>query len=160
MRERILNILSLMSQFVQQNKDLFYHEAQLWEVLNGNGYTDKEIKEALDCLQKIVIFDKLKGFENHPFGVSPRVFDPEETFRITSESRGFLWKLRAAGIINEDIQEEIITKLLTMDVDEIILNDVILVSTLTIFNRMSSIFTGHFSKGLLKDRLERTEPLH
>lgn len=160
MRERILNILSLMSQFVQQDKDLFFHEDQLLEVLHAKRYTEKEINEALDWLQKITIFDRLKGFESHPIGVSPRVFDPEETFRITSESRGFLWKLRAAGIINDQIQEEIITKLLTIDVDEIVLHDVILVSALTIFNRMSSMFTGQFSKGLLKDRLEQTEPLH
>ncbi|OGQ35935.1 MAG: hypothetical protein A3F16_03105 [Deltaproteobacteria bacterium RIFCSPHIGHO2_12_FULL_43_9] len=160
MHERTLNILSLMSQFVQQDKDLFYHEDQLLELLNAHGYTEKEIKESLECLQKITIFDRLEGFENHPFGVSPRVFDPEETFRFTSEARGFLWKLRAAGLINEEIQEEIITKLLTMDVDEIALSDVKLVAALTIFNRMSSIFTGQFSKGLLKEKSERTEPLH
>lgn len=160
MRERTLNILSIMSQFVQKNKDLFFHEAQLMELLHSQGYTEKEIKEALDRLQKITIFDRLKESKSNPFPVSPRVFDPEETFRITSEARGFLWRLRASGLINEEIQEEIITKLLTLDIDEVVLQDVTLVSALTIFNRMSSIFTGQFSKGLLKETLERIEPLH
>lgn len=159
MRERILSILSHMSQFVSQEKDLFYDEDELLDSLKAQGFTDKEVKSALDWLKKITLFDRLKGFENHPFGVSPRVFDPEESFRFTGESRGYLWKLRAAGLIDEDVQEEIITKALTLDVDEIGLQDVILISALTIFNRMSSLFTGHIGKGLIKDIQEPAEPL-
>ena len=160
MHERTLSILSLMSQFVQQDKDLFYHKNQLLEILTAKGYTDREIKGALDWLQKITIYDRLEGVENQPATGSPRVFDPEETFRITSEARGFLWRLRASGLIDDEIQEDIITKTLTVDVDEIKLQDVTLISALTIFNRMSSMFTGQFTKGLLKEKPEPAEPLH
>ena len=160
MRETTLSILTQMSQFVSQDKDLFYDEDALLDLLKTQGYTEREIKSALDWLQKITIFDRLEGFESHPYGVSPRVFDQEESFRFDCESRGFLWKLRAAGLIDEDVQEEIITKALTMDVDEIGLQDVILISALTIFNRMSSLFTGHLTKGFIKENIEPTEPLH
>jgi uncharacterized protein Smg (DUF494 family) len=89
MRDKTLTILSIMSQFVQQDKDLFFHEEQLLAMLSAKGYTEKDVKSAYEQLQKITIYDRLDKFENHPFGVSPRVFDVEETFRISTDARGF-----------------------------------------------------------------------
>ena len=158
MDETTLSIVSQMSQFVLMDKDLLYDEEEFLEKLVNQGYSEKEIWEAYHWVQKITLFDRLPDEITDTEGASLRVFDPEETYRMTIEARGFLWKLRAAGVIDDHLQEEIIVKLLSLDAEEIQREDVTVIAAITIFTHFASHFSGKFDKGALPG-LQDSDPI-
>ncbi|MFC2075160.1 DUF494 family protein [Bdellovibrionota bacterium] len=160
MKERVFVIVSFMSQFEQSGKDLFYSEEELIESLLDQNFSEKEIQDTYDWIAKVTLFDKLQLAGEISEKSSPRVFDPEETFRFSSKARGFLWKLRAAGIIDEVQQEEVITKLLALDVDEINEDDVSHVAALTLFPKMSNLLIHNKQHKITTEPQDPLDSLH
>jgi len=149
-----------MSAFVQTGKDLCIDEEEILASLVSHGFSEKEIQAAYDWVLKVTLDDQLKRSDETKHISSPRVFDAEETYRFTPEARGFLWRLRSAGIITDLFQEEIINKLLALDSEEISLKDVSHIAALTIFPKMSNLFDHEIQPIMESELNDSGDPLH
>ncbi len=130
LRDKILNILGVLSQSLQKNKDLFYDAKEIWEELSCKGFSADEIESALEHIEKTTLC--VPGpFWSDAIPVY-RSFTLEENLKISKHARGFLWKLKCRGIINHALEDEIIQKAMEMD-DCVSCREIKTVAALTIF---------------------------
>lgn len=133
MRERVLAIFTIIAQYVMEERDEV-SESELVEELLAVGFDADEIDAAFSWMESLSIPDKGEPVlgESLP---SQRIFTPEEIRAISKEARGFLVRLRALGILDDPVQEEIIEKAVRMADDEISLQEMKTVTALTLFAR-------------------------
>ncbi len=133
MRERVLAIVSLIAQYVLEEKDPLT-ETELVEELLAVGFEAEEIDAAFSWMEGV----SLQAVHPLPpdFQVpSCRIFTREEIRALSVEARGFLVKLRMMGILDDETQEEIIAKALQVAGDELDLKEVKALTALSLFAR-------------------------
>ncbi|BCR06363.1 protein Smg [Desulfuromonas versatilis] len=136
MRERVLAIVSIIAQYVMEDRDQM-SEADIVEELLAEGFDSEEIDAAFSWMEALSLQPPLKGAL--PLAAATnRVFSPEEVRGLSLEARGFLVKLRTLGIIDDDIQEEIIDKALQLAEEEVSVKEVKAVAALTLFARSTN----------------------
>jgi Smg protein len=86
--------------------------------------------------------------------ITHRVFSREEQMALAPESRGFLVRLRGAGILDEDIFEEIVHKSLQMSDEEVSLKEIKTIAVLALFARSQHQWRREFDC-LLEDDWSR-----
>jgi len=130
LREKILNILSCLSQSLLRNKDLFYDAHEIWEELAERGYTEEEIEMAVLHLERM--FLNLPGsFWKDTFPVY-RSYTDQEKFKLSPRVRGYLWKLKCQGIIDHALEDEIVHKAMNLE-EPAGLKEIKTVAALTVF---------------------------
>ena len=130
MRQKILNILGHLSQSLQQEKDLFYDADQIWEELSSHGFSEEEILGALSHIEKTML-EEIGPFWSQDIPVC-RVYSPKESNQISCKARGYLWKLKVRGIIDNALEDEIIEKAMNLE-GETGIREIKTVAALTLF---------------------------
>ena len=124
MRERVLAIVSFIAQYFLDDQDMMT-ESDLVEELLAVGFEADEIDAAFCWMESQTISSPAGN--NITLGdppVSHRVFSAEENRVISGDARGFLTRLRSMGILDTEVQEEVISKALQVAEDEISLKAV------------------------------------
>lgn len=130
LRDRILNILSFLSQSMLKDKDLFYDGQEIWEDLAKQGFSEEDIESALGHIERTSL--QVPGpFWSEMIPVH-RSFSPEELVKLSSKVRGYLWKLKSRGIIDHVLEDEIVQKAMNLE-DPAGLREIKTVAALTIF---------------------------
>jgi Smg protein len=133
LRERVLAIVSIIAQFVMEEREQI-SESDIVEELLAEGFDAEEIDAAFNWMENISLEPrKTTALELAPS--THRVFTPEEVRALSREARGFLVRLRTLGIASDELQEEIIDKALQVAEDEITLKEIKTIAALTLFAR-------------------------
>lgn len=133
MRERVLAIVSFIAQYFLDEQDLMT-ESDLVEELLAVGFDADEIDAAFCWMENQTICTPSGGdITLGKPAISYRVFSAEESKSLSGEARGFLIRLRDMGILDADIQEDIISKALQMADDEVSLKEIKSITVLAMF---------------------------
>jgi len=133
-RDRVLAIVSLIAQYVMEEPDLF-NERDIVEQLLEEGFEADEIDAAFSWMERLSFEDAHPSTAQGLAQPTHRVFTGEEVLQISSEARGFLIRLRTLGILDDDLQEEIIDKAVRLNEDEVSLKEIKSLTALTLFSR-------------------------
>jgi uncharacterized protein Smg (DUF494 family) len=130
LRDRILNILSFLSQSLLRDKDLFYDGQEIWDALSQQGFSETDIETALSHIERMSL--QMPG----PFwsDIIPvhRAYSAEEMSRLSPRVRGYLWKLKSRGIIDHALEDEIVQKAMNLE-EPAGLREIKTVAALTVF---------------------------
>ncbi len=154
MRERVLAIVSFIAQYFLDDRDVMT-ENDLVEELLSVGFEAEEIDAAFIWMESQALCSPA-GSEtslNVPCR-SYRVFTNEENLALSSEARGFLTRLRTMGILDNDVQEEVIEKALQMADDEVTLKEIKTITVLAMFANSQNEWRREFDC-LLEDDWRR-----
>lgn len=133
MRERVLAIVTLIAQYVMEDRDPLT-ESDLVEELLAVGFEEDEIDAAFSWMESLSLQDTPPP--DVLLTLPPqRIFTPEEIQVISCEARGFLSRLRSLGILDDQTQEEIIERAMQVAEDELTLKEVKTLTALTLFAR-------------------------
>ncbi len=138
MRDKILNILSFLSQSLLRNKDLFYDGQEIWDSLSSQGYSENDIEATLAHIERMSL--QVPGpfwSENIPVH---RSYSTEEMTRLAPRVRGYLWKLKCRGIIDHALEDEIVQKAMNLE-DPAGLREIKTVAALTVFGYEHKVHT-------------------
>lgn len=133
MRERVLAIVSLIAQYFLEDRDLT-SEGDLVDELLSIGFESDEIDAAFNWMENQALHPPAQT-ELLPPMTSYRVFTDEEKRVLDVEARGFLARLRDMGILNNEVQEEIILKALQLADEDLSLKEIKTITVLTLFAR-------------------------
>ena len=144
LREKILNILGLLSQSLAKNKDLFYDAQEIWDDLTSRGFSESEIENAVEHIEKTSLetpgpfwSDEIPAY---------RTYSTEEISRLSSKTRGYLWKLKSRGIIDHALEDEIVQKAMNLEEPPGI-REIKTVAALTIFGYEHKLQGDNFRYG-------------
>ncbi len=98
LRDKTLNILSVLSQSLSRNKDLFYDSQEIWDDLASRGYSEEEIESAVTHIERTSL-NVPGSFWSDVIPVH-RIYTPEESYRLSTKVRGYLWRLKCRGVID------------------------------------------------------------
>jgi uncharacterized protein Smg (DUF494 family) len=114
--ERIMNLVSLITDQVQTKQDLFSNEGMIMDSLMNSGYRLHEADAALTLMQALSQNDGggLPGEERVVLTDGMRSMNTEERSRFSIEAFGFITKLSHLNIISEEQREEILDKALSL----------------------------------------------
>jgi uncharacterized protein Smg (DUF494 family) len=130
LRDKILNILGLLSQCLDRDKDLFYDAQEIWDDLTTRGYSEVEIENALSHIEKTSL-EYPGPFWSDAIPVH-RSYSMDEMTRLSSKARGYLWKLKSRGIIDHALEDEIVQKAMNLE-NPAGLREIKTVAALTVF---------------------------
>jgi uncharacterized protein Smg (DUF494 family) len=113
--ERIMNLVSLITNQVQTKQDLFSKEGKIMASLMSSGYRLHEADAALTLMQTLSQNDGdgLPGEERVALSDGMRSMNAEERSRFTIEAFAFITKLSYLNIISLEQREELLDKALS-----------------------------------------------
>jgi len=127
--------MTLIAQYVMEKRDPS-EEVDIVEELLASGFEEEEIDAAFTWMENISHSLRPRAQMEQAFTIPPqRVYTSEEVRSFTVEARGFLTRLRNLGIIDDQIQEEIIEKALRMAEDEVTLKELKTITALVLLAR-------------------------
>jgi Smg protein len=132
LRERVLAIVSLIAQYVMEERDLLTENELVAELL-AVGFEEEEIEAAFRWMETL----SLQSRQQPPQLQVPathRVFTAEENRTLSTEARGFLIRLRTLGILDDELEEEVIERATQAD-EELTLPELKTLVVLTLFTR-------------------------
>jgi uncharacterized protein Smg (DUF494 family) len=114
--ERIMNIVSLITDQVQTKQDLFRNEGKIMDSLMSSGYRLHEADAALTLMQTLSQSGDETGIEGEPVALPAgmRTMNAEERSRFTMDAFSFVTKLANIGIIADEQREELLEKALSI----------------------------------------------
>lgn len=132
--ERILAIVHMIARLLVDEEDLWESEEEIVEGLLAEGFAPEEIDAAFSWMVSLsqAQNDELSDFLSVPL---QRVFAQEESRALSLEAQGFLMRLRGLGILDDELQEEIIGRALEMGEDGVSLEEMKAVAAFTILAR-------------------------
>lgn len=133
MRERVLAIVSLIAQYVMEDQDILT-ENDLIEELLAVGYAADEIDAAFLWMENLSLQTR-KNTKASLVVPANRIFSQEECRDLSLEARGFLLRLRNLGIIDDELEDEIIDRAVRTNDDEVDLKEIKNVAALVLFAR-------------------------
>lgn len=140
MHQRVMDIVNLIAQYVMNAENATISEQELMSELMAVGFEPEEINDAFDLMETITLrpaedeTTDLTGMTAPTF----RVFTNQEKNIFTSKAQGFLIKLRAMGLINDDTQEEIIDRALRTDDSSINEQEIKMIAVVTLMSRSNN----------------------
>ncbi|MEJ2470105.1 MAG: DUF494 family protein [Desulfuromonadales bacterium] len=133
MRERVLAIVSFIAQYFLDDRDMI-NESDLVEELLSVGFEAEEIDEAFCWMENQTLTAPVSTTVSLGTpALSQRVFSAEENRLLSAEARGFLVRLRGMGILDTEVQEEVIAKALQVADDEVSLTEIKTITVLAMF---------------------------
>lgn len=142
MRERVLAIVNLIAQYVMGSEDSRISEQELINELMAVGFEADEINDAFSWMESIALQPTATAEASEPMLDVPtyRVFSDQETYMLTSEARGFLVKVRAMGLVDDEAEEEIIDRAIRAAEDPVGEQEIKLITILTLLSRSNSLW--------------------
>ncbi|WP_321530224.1 DUF494 family protein [uncultured Desulfuromonas sp.] len=132
MNERVLIIVGIIAQYFMNEHD-FSSEREIVEELLSAGFKEEEINAAFSWMEKVTLQQPPDADQTLLSPPLIRVYAPQERQCLTREARGFLVKLRTAGILTSELEEEIILKACQNDGEVSTLDDVKSITILAMF---------------------------
>jgi uncharacterized protein Smg (DUF494 family) len=116
MDERIMNLVSLITDQVRTKQDLFKNEGKIMDSLVNSGYRLNEADAALTMLQTLSQDgdESVTGEAPLPLLGGIRIMNAEERSRFAVDAFSFITKLAHLGIISGELREELLGKALTL----------------------------------------------
>jgi Smg protein len=136
LRERVLAIVSLIAQYVMEDRD-FLTEGEIIEELLAEGFAAEEIDAAFSWMESYSM-QNLTPRDHSLTSPTNRVFTAEEARSLSAEARGFLVRLRTMGILDDELHEEILDRALQSAEEEVSLKDLKTITALTLFTRANN----------------------
>lgn len=133
MRERVLAIVSFIAQYFLDDRDMIT-ESDIVEELLAVGFEADEIDAAFCWMESQAL--SMPAAAETTLGEPPlshRVFSTEENRLLSAEARGFLTRLRGMGILDAEVQEEVISRALQVAEDEVSLKEIKTITVLAMF---------------------------
>jgi Smg protein len=153
-RERVLAIVSFIAQYFLDDRDILT-ESDLVEELLSVGFEAEEIDAAFCWMESQTLCAPASSVTSlTPPANSHRVFSTEENRALSSEARGFLTRLRGMGILDDEVQEDVIEKALQMAEDEVTLKEIKTITVLAMFANSQHEWRREFDC-LLEDDWQR-----
>jgi Smg protein len=106
-------------------------ESDIVEKLLAVGFQSEEIDAAFSWMENLSLQSRKRPAMTLAVPTH-RVFTPDEIRVLSSEARGFLVRLRALGILDDEMQEEIIENAIHASEDEVTLKEVKTMAILTL----------------------------
>ncbi len=134
MRDRVLAIVSIITQYIMDDHDLVTSEQEIVQELLDIGFDAEEIDAAFSWMET----QALRTDEPRPPSLdqpTQRIFTTQENLTLSLEARGFLVRLRAMGILDNAMEEEIIERAVSSADDEVSLKEIKHIAILSIFSR-------------------------
>lgn len=142
MRERVLAIVNLIAKYVLGAEDAPISEQELIAELMSVGFDAEEINDAFSWMESVALRqpqDQLAA--DIPMQQpSYRIFSPEEQSAMSQEAIGFLVRLRAMGMLSDEAQEEVIERAVRAAEDPLNLQEIKMISALTLLSRSNSLW--------------------
>ena len=132
MRERVLAIVSFIAQYFLDDRDMMT-ESDLVEELLAVGFEADEIDAAFCWMETQALSTPISEASLGEPPQSHRVFSMEEIRVLSAEARGFLTRLRGMGILDAEVQEEVISRALQVAEDEVSLKEIKTITVLAMF---------------------------
>ncbi|KIH76289.1 Smg protein [Geoalkalibacter ferrihydriticus] len=134
MRDRVLAIVSIITQFILEENDLLTNENEIVQELLDIGFEVDEIDAAFSWMENQTLEPLEPSLPS--LGVtSQRVFTLRESLMLSLEARGFLVRLRSLGIVDDNVEEEIIERAMSTGEDEVGLKEIKHIAILALFSR-------------------------
>jgi Smg protein len=135
MKENVLDVLMyLFENYFYDEPDEQHDRDSMEESLHEAGFTNGEIEKAfkwLDGLAEQRFQPEFKMFSDAPV----RVFVESEITRLDTNCRDFLMYLSNCGILDAQRRELVLDRLMALESDEILLEDVKWVVLMVLFNQ-------------------------
>jgi len=142
LRERVLAIVNLIAKYVLGAEDAPINEQELVAELISVGFAADEINDAFSWMETVALQNPLERITEASLQppATYRIFTPEEQQALSTEGIGFLTKIRAMGLLNDELQEEIIERALKAAEDPLNLQEVKLIAASSMLSRTSSLW--------------------
>jgi Smg protein len=152
LRERVLAIVSLIAQYFLEEHDGM-SENDLVEELLSVGFDADEIDAAFNWMETQALGSPEPADLVNPVNTF-RIFSVQECLVLSPEARGFLARLRTMGVLNDELQEEVIQRAMDVAEDEICLKEIKTITILALFARSQNEWRREFDC-LLEDDWSR-----
>ncbi len=140
MRERVLAIVNLIAKYVLGAEGAPISEQELVAELMAEGFDAQEINDAFSWMESTAL-EHPKSLDRTSFctpAATMRIFTAEECRLIETEARGFLVRLRSMGLINDEIEEELIDRIISAADEPVNLQEIKIITALTLLARNSN----------------------
>ena len=141
MRERVLAIVNLIAKYVLGAEDAPINEQELVAELMSVGFEEEEINDAFSWMESAALSNTVEqtdGVQLPP--ATYRIFTPEEELALSTDGIGFLIKLRVMGLLTDEAQEEIIERAVRAAEDPLSLQEVKMITALTMLSRTNNLW--------------------
>ncbi len=112
LRDRVLAIVTLIAQLVMEEREPLSEE-DLVGTLLAVGFVAEEIDAAFSWMERLALQSAEQSAANLSLPTN-RVFSAEETRALSSDARGFLLRLRAMGVLDDEAHEEVVERALAV----------------------------------------------
>lgn len=140
MRERVLAIVNLIAKYVLGANGAAISEQELVAELMSEGFDAQEINDAFFWMESTAL-DQTQQHDTVNICTSSstmRMFTAEECRLIDTEARGLLVRLRAMGLINDDIEEELIDRIVAAAEEPVNLQEMKILTALSLLTKNSN----------------------
>ncbi len=143
MFERVLAVISIISQYIIEDIDVFDQEMEIVEDLMSLGFEPGEIEAAFNWIANLS--QGIKGgdevLEAEELGRYVRIFTAEEKRLLTNPARGYLMKLHRLDLVNAPLLEEIIDQAILLDTPAVGVEEIKMISTMVVMFSQSGAET-------------------
>ncbi len=140
MRERVLAIVNLIAKYVLGAEGGPISEQELVAKLMAEGFEVDEISDAFFWMESTAL-DQPRPQAAGELATSSgtmRIFSAEECRLIETEARGLLVRLRGMGLINDEIEEELIDRIIAAAEEPVTLQEMKILTALSLLSRNSN----------------------
>lgn len=138
MRERVLAIVNLIAKYVMGTNGAPISEQELVAELMSEGFDAQEINDAFSWMESTALEQPRDKSDFCVSSTTMRIFTAEECRLIDIEARGFLVRLRSMGLINDEIEEDLIGRIVTSTEEPVSLQEMKILTALTLLARNSN----------------------
>lgn len=142
MRERVLAIVNLIAKYVLGAEDAPINEQELVAELLSVGFEAEEINDAFSWMESIALQLPEEHSDSEPLQTPStyRVFSREEELALSADAKGFLIRVRAMGLLSDPAQEEVIERAVRAAEEPLTLQEIKIVTALTLLSRTNSLW--------------------
>lgn len=134
MRNRILEIVVFLMDYMRDNSDKSSGTDELSATLLDMGYSEHEINTAYDWFLDQFSSNTEEYYSAFPIGsFSSRIFTEQERLQLNTDAQGFLLKLNNSGILNDEQLEIILERTMLLTGEPISLEQIKIVVSSVIF---------------------------
>lgn len=140
MRNRLLEIVAFLIDFVQDNQSKSLMSEDVSEALFDLGYSETEVSTAIDWFLEKFQTPSIKSFNSFPQSTkSQRILTSEERELMETEAYGFLLKMHQSQIIDYHQLEVILERLQIFSGKKITLEEMKYVLSSVLFAELESM---------------------
>lgn len=154
----VLDTLVYLFDYLVYEKKQRPSVAQMHEELGAAGFAQQDIDKAMDWLTHLNDLQE-NGSQKPPSGQAIRQFSSEEAAKITPQGQGFIHKLVQMGVLDTQLREILIHKLMGLDEAEIGELEINWVVLMALYNRPGQEASTVWLEQLLIDH-HVTDKLH